>query len=399
MPRKKNTRGAWGSGTIRQRKDGTWEARVTVGKDPGTGKQKQKSVYAKTQAEVQKKLKALQAEVDGNSYTEAPKKMTVKTWMKTWLDEYCGDIKTSTKVLYQGYSDNHIVPGLGAVGLADLSPDLVQKFINKLSRATKTKKPLSPKTIKNIHGCLSAAMAQAVTLNYIKDNPASKCKLPKNDDEKAVETIKPFDSGEITAFTEAIKGSAYESIYLVALNTGMRLSEILGLQWNRINIDTGEIVIDRQLAILRKKGDVRRITPTKSRNKRTIIAPKAVLTILKAVQKQQAQWKLAAGEVWSNEDGLVFTNEIGGSVPHASIEHQFRRIANACGLSAHVFHDLRHTFAVEMIRAGVDIETVSKWLGHFDPGFTLRVYADMTPDMRQSAADKLQTIIENRRQA
>ena len=188
-------------------------------------------------------------------------------------------------------------------------------------------------------------------------------------------------------------------IYQFALNTGMRLSEILGLQWDRVDLTTGEIVIDRQLAILRKAGERRRITPTKTRNRRTIIAPPSVLSLLKEQKAAQLRWKIAAGAVWNNADNLVFTDETGNSLPHASIEHEFRKITDRVKLNSHRFHDLRHTFAVEMLRAGTDIETVSKWLGHFDPGFTLRVYADMTPDMRRAAADKLEAIIALRKQA
>ena len=176
----------------------------------------------------------------------------------------------------------------------------------------------------------------------------------------------------------------------------MRLSEILGLQWDRINFNTGDIIIDRQLAILRKKGDTRRITPTKTRNKRTIIAPKLMLDLLRDQQTQQAEWKKAAGSAWDNSLNLVFTSEAGESIPHSSIEHQFRSIAKKANLEHHVFHDLRHTFAVELLRAGTDIETISKWLGHYDPGFTLKVYADMTPDMRRAASFRLQMIMEER---
>lgn len=158
-------------------------------------------------------------------------------------------------------------------------------------------------------------------------------------------------------------------------------------------------MIDRQLALARRKGDPRRITATKTRNKRTLIAPRSLIDLLQTQQKQQKWWRLAAGSAWSNPDNLVFTDEIGNSISHYSIEHQFRRLADTAGLSKHRFHDLRHTFAVEMLRAGTDIETISKWLGHYDPRFTLSVYADMTPDMKQAAADRLQAIIENRKQA
>ena len=126
------------------------------------------------------------------------------------------------------------------------------------------------------------------------------------------------------------------------------------------------------------------------------IAPRSVLALLTAQRKRQSEWKLAAGSAFQNTDNLVYTDEIGDSLSHQSIEHEFRRMADRNNLKGHVIHDLRHTFAVELLRAGTDVETVSKWLGHYDPGFTLRVYADMTPDMRRAAADTLQAIIEKR---
>lgn len=126
------------------------------------------------------------------------------------------------------------------------------------------------------------------------------------------------------------------------------------------------------------------------------IAPRSVLALLTAQRKRQSEWKLAAGSAFQNTDNLVFTDEIGDSLSHQSIEHEFRRMADRNNLKGHVIHDLRHTFAVELLRAGMDVETVSKWLGHYDPGFTLRVYANMTPGMRRAATDTLQAIIEKR---
>ena len=99
------------------------------------------------------------------------------------------------------------------------------------------------------------------------------------------------------------------------------------------------------------------------------IAPRSVLALLTAQRKRQSEWKLAAGSAFQNTDNLVFTDEIGDSLSHQSIEHEFRRMADRNNLKGHVIHDLRHTFAVELLRAGTDVETVSKWLGHYDPGY------------------------------
>lgn len=128
MPRKA-TRNAQGSGTIRQRKDGLWEARFTVGRDPGTGKQIQKSVYGKTQAEVAQKMRRATHELDEGIYME-PSKLTLAAWMEIWLKEYSGSIKPTTLEQYRYQERVHIRPALGAVKLTALTPSMVQKLYN-----------------------------------------------------------------------------------------------------------------------------------------------------------------------------------------------------------------------------------------------------------------------------
>lgn len=133
MPRKSNTRGAQGGGTIRQRKDGRWEARYTVGRDPGTGKQVQRSVYGATQQEVRKKLAQAVAALDSGDYFE-PSKMTLARWVEIWLQEYTGDKKYLTVKHYKAQCKTHIVPSLGAVKLAELTTPQIQAFYNRLLR-------------------------------------------------------------------------------------------------------------------------------------------------------------------------------------------------------------------------------------------------------------------------
>ena len=127
MPRKSNTRGAQGAGTIRQRKDGRWEARYTVGRNPGTGKQVQRSVYGATQQEVRKKLAQLTAALDTGTYKE-PSKMTVGQWLDIWAADYLGGVKPSTVVSYTGHIKNHIKPALGSVKLEALNAPTFQEF-------------------------------------------------------------------------------------------------------------------------------------------------------------------------------------------------------------------------------------------------------------------------------
>ena len=224
----------------------------------------------------------------------------------------------------------------------------------------------------------------------------SRANIPREDDETRSQIINPLNSAQIIQFTKEIKGTNFESIYIIALYTGMRLSEILGLQWDRVNFETGELLISKQLAMLREKGDKRRLVAPKSRRVRSIIVPKAAIDQLHAQMKAQYQSRLIAGEYWNNEMNLVFTNEFGGPIPHASVEHEFKKVVTRLNLPNCRFHDLRHTFATEAIRAGVDVETVSKMLGHFSVGFTLDVYGHVTQEMKFEAAKRIQYAIENR---
>lgn len=129
MPRKSNTRAAQGSGTIRQRPDGRWEARFTIGRDPGTGRQIQRSVYGATQQEVRKKLAEAVAALDAGNYFE-PSKMTLGRWVEIWLQEYMGDKKYLTVKHYKAQCRAHIVPSLGAVKLSELTTPQIQSFYN-----------------------------------------------------------------------------------------------------------------------------------------------------------------------------------------------------------------------------------------------------------------------------
>ena len=357
------------------------------------GQRKNGGYYASSE-EASKALRALTAAIDDGSFVE-PKKMKLSAWLETWLQEYCVEVKPSTVVQYRAYVKNHINPSIGDIRLRDLQPHHVQAFVNKLERSAHGNKPLSYKTKKNIHGCLSAALECAVKMKYIKDNPATGCKIPHPavEDVEIME-IKPLEGEQITAFLQAIRGNRFEPIFQLALFTGMRLSEILGLQWQRVDFTKNEIKISKQLSLQRKAGDTRQLAPTKTRKARTIIATQDAMDVLKEVQKKQRMARLKAGAAWGNADNLVFTDEIGNSLPHSSIEHQFKRIVTGMGLPERRFHDLRHTFATQALKAGVDFKTLQSSMGHSTLAMTMQVYAHVLDDMKKDAADRLQQAFE-----
>ena len=386
----RKTKGAKGGGTIRQRPDGRWEARYTFGIDPGTGKQIQKSVYGKTQKEVAQNLRQITAEIDAKTYV-APCKLSVAEWMAVWAQDYLVGIKASTAYLYKRTIELYIEPHLGHIRLDTLNAHTVQHFYNELAKPSKPDAaPLSAKSIKNIHGVLHKALQQAVLLNYIRYNPTTACVLPKI----VKKEIHPLTDQQTAQLLNLLKGSKYEIPLTVDLFTGLREGELLGLIWDCVDFEKGTILVNKQLRRSQRKGGTYYFSPPKNNKSRTITPAPYVMKLLQAQKVQQARQRLMAGPAWE-DSGLVFTNEFGRYISYRAIFDSFKRIVKRIGLSDARIHDLRHTYAVNCIRAGDDIKTVQSNLGHATAAFTLDVYGHFTDDMRSVSAQRMEGFIAN----
>ena len=388
------SRAAQGAGSLRKKvvtRNGKqytfWEARVTIGRDPGTGKQIQKSFSGKTQKEVLQKMKQASAEVEKGEYIQ-PSKLTLADWMNTWHSEYLNGVKDNTRTSYRQHIDNHIIPALGAVKLSALSPDACQRFYNGLSRD----KGLSAKTVKNVHGVLHEALRRAVRLGYIRSNPTDAVDLPRM--EKAEMT--PLDKPEIEALLNVLDDGLYSTIIKVDIFTGMREAEILGLQWSCVDFDRGTITIDKQLCRPRTKGEVYRLASVKNDKPRTIHPASYVMQLLKQQRKRQTEQRLHAGALWDDHGipDLVFTYETGKYLCYTVILRHLRKSLKAAGLSDRRFHDLRHTYAVSSLQAGDDVKTVQENLGHHTAAFTLDQYGHVTDTMKQASAQRMDAYID-----
>ena len=353
MPRKSDTRAAQGAGSIRQRPDKLWEARYTAGRDPGTGKQIQKSIYGATQKEVLKQLQQIQADKERGVFLE-PSKLTVGQWLKIWEAEYLGGVKNSTEHSYKAHIKNHITPALGAVKLQKLNPHTIQGFYNDLQRD----KGLSAKTIKNLHGVLHSALKQAMTIGYVRQNPADNVKLPRC--EKA--EVQTLTEDYLPLFLNAIADHDYEAIYFVTLFTGLRQGEVLGLSWPCINFDNGTIQVKQQLQRERGSRGAYVLLSPKNGKPRVITAAPDVMKMLRRERAQQARRRLKAGGAWENPDNLVFTDALGKHLVPDTVYAHFKRIVAAIGCPDLRFHDLRHTYAVNALQAGDNIKEVQEIL-------------------------------------
>lgn len=381
-------RNAAGGGSIRKKtivrggkKYDYWEARVTIGRDPGTGRQIQRSFTGKTQREVRERMAAAVAAVDAKEYRD-PSKMRVKEWMEVWSSSYLVDIKPLTIKAYKAAINNYIIPHLGNCKLDELHPHIIQEFYNSIGEK------LSSKTIRNIHGVLHKALQQAVKNGTIRVNPADACTTPK----VVRPEINPLTSDEISELLNALRGDPYEIPLTVALFTGMREGEIIGLQWSCIDLDAGVITIKQQMQSV--DGSPQIIT-TKNGKPRTIVPAKFVMQLLKKQKSIQAQKQLYAGQYWINT-GFVFTNDDGTHIRRATMIRHFKAAATAIGKPELRVHDLRHTYAVVSLQAGDDIKTVQENLGHATAAFTLDVYGHVTDEMKQESSCRMDQYIKTR---
>lgn len=378
-------KGAKGGGTIRKKtvtrngKEYTyWEARITTGRDPGTGRQVQRSFTGKTQKEVREKLQAAAVSVTNGTYTE-PSKFTVTQWLDIWSAEYLGNVKPSTARVYKSNIKTHIKPALGAVKLTELQPHAVQVFINGLNE-------LSPATIRLAYKVLHMALEKAVELDYIPRNPARRCVLPKAQQEE----IHPLTDEQATALLRAAQDTKLEPIITVALFAGLRLSELLGLTWD--NVGKSMLTINKQLV----RPDLRQdgiFSSPKSGKARTLTPAPSVIAALKLQRRKQMEMQLKAGPLWNNPEHLVFTMEDGGFIDQWRVEKAFKTLQAKAGLEGVRFHDLRHTYAVNAIRAGDDIKTIQGNLGHSSAAFTLDRYGHFTEKMKQDSAARMEGFI------
>lgn len=395
MARKTGPRTAQGSGNIRKKtvtrrgKEYTyWEARITTGRDPGTGRQKQRSFTGKTQKEVLEKMQAAAVAVNEGSYQE-PSKMTVGQWLDIWEQDYLGSVKPTTVLNYSQHIKNHLKPAFGAVKLEALNAHDIQRFYNNLGKEQNGKPGLSPKTVKNIHGAFHKALQQAVELGYLRFNPADACKLPRAERKE----IKPMDNETMSVFMKAIQGHRFEAIYLTMLFTGLRRGEACGLTWDCVDLNKGTLRIDKQLQNIPGQPGEFRLVPTKNSKGRTITAASFVIELLKRYRTQQIETRLKAGPLW-HDNGFVFCNEVGEHLSPSTVYHNYKKIVASIGLPDARLHDLRHSYAVAALQAGDDIKTVQGNLGHHAASFTLDVYGHVTEEMKRASADRMEEYIK-----
>lgn len=231
----------------------------------------------------------------------------------------------------------------------------------------------------------------AIKQGLIYTNPCDAADLPP----VVKPEIHPLTEAQIKLFLQEIETSPFRNVFAVTLFAALREGECLGLSWRQIDFEQGSIQVDQQLQRLKKNGEYCIAPYTKSKRLKKIYPPKYTFDFLRDEQARQQANRSRAGDVWSNPDDLVFTNEIGGHLAIHTFYTNLKRIGSAIGRPDMRPHDLRHTAATVAIASGADIKSVQCLLRHADAGFTLNRYGHATESMQIVSAEKTQQFYDS----
>ena len=371
---------ASGEGAIRQRPDGLWEARVTVGWVDG--KRIRRSVYGRTQREVLDKMRPLLAQAQRG---EAPQSgnRTVAAFLEEWMAGLDLRLRPSTAKRYRAILRVHAIPFIGPVKVARLTPQRVEAL-----QAERRAAGLAPRTVWHLRAVLRSALTDAVRGGEATRNAASLAHPPK------VEPfhVEPMTPARAQALLEAVTGTDLEVPVGLALWTGLRQGELLGLRWQDVDLAPRRLRVEVTLQYHRREFS---LDPTKTpKSRRTIGLPSPAAELLAQQRQRQLEQRLLVGPEWDKRfDGLVFTTPLGRPLDGRYLTVRFQKVVDRAGLGPIRFHDLRHAAATLMLASGTDLKVVSEVLGHSAIATTANVYAGVLDELKVEAADRLARLL------
>jgi integrase len=361
------------------------------------GRTKRVYVSGRTRAEVVRKLDAKRKESASGAVTGE----TLAVFLTRWLQSHETRIRPSTQVEYgrivrQYWLGTGFAANLGQQALTRLQPqDVEQRMAELLARK------LSPTTVRYARGVLRRALNDGMREGILNRNVASLARPPR----LATREMRALSPAEASRLLSGTVDDPMGPLYAIALATGCRLGELLGLAWSDLAANGSALTVRRALAesgrIADDKGHRHTLwslaEPKTRRSRRTIMVPKFAREALRRQKTAQAIQRLAAGTSWQDQADLMFTDALGRPVRPDAVSRTFHQTAIRLGLQPIRFHDLRHSAASLMLAQGVPLKTVSETLGHASIAITADTYAHVTPDLRREAADALDRALQARR--
>jgi integrase len=335
---------------------------------------KRRYVSGKTREEVRLKLAKAMADRDGGLIFDAGN-LTVGEYMDRWLsDSVRGTVRVSTYERHDGIIRTHIKPTLGRIKLKSLAPTHVRGLHRE-----KLDSGLAPSTVRKIHSTLHKALSQAVSDGLIPRNAAA-VKAPRPDPEE----MHPLSADEARALLKVAHGERFEALYMLAITTGLRRGELLGLRWRDVDLEYGVLRVGRALV---REGGRYRLGETKTkRGHRSIRLASQAMSALVAHRKRQLEERMRLAGLYEDHD-LIFATQKGTPLnPENLVKRSFKPLLEWAGLPEIRFHDLRHTCATLLLGRGVHPKLVQELLGHATIAMTLDTYSHFLPSMGDQTA-------------
>lgn len=368
MARRKSTRRGRGEGTVSERPNGTWAGQVTTGYTE-EGKQKRKTVYGKSQAEALAKLAEIKQQLATGTFSDT--KLTLKEYLETWLKEKERQVKARTAHDYRYNLEKYIYPNIGRTKLEKLTPSHVQRFLSEIADA------VSPDRANKCRRELLGAFKQAVRWGLIPRNPVDAVAPLKHERREMV----LWTGIQAAAFLDTARAHRLYAFFYLAMSTGLRSGELLGLRWQDVQGD--KLTIRQNFVKVGSKTIIE--TPKTKRGKRVVAISPDVLETLDAHRARQDAERLPS---WP-DNGLVFVSEVGTPLNPDNLRRLRNRLMDDAQVPRIRLHDLRHLHASMAIKGGMDAKVLADRLGHARASFTLDVYTHLFDEQRANSAVSL----------
>jgi integrase len=390
-----------GEGSVYETTDRSgWRGAVTWTEPDG--RRQRRIVSGETSKLVRAKLDDLRRDLKLGTIAPAGKAATVGEYLATWIVRDRARVRPSTWKGRESHVRVYIIPTLGRLALARLKPSDVERAIagwiasgrpvtgEERKRGRQSHAPVSPLTARHVRATLRRALADAVRDGLVGRNAAGDARPPYVPHRPVTYLSAP----DVRRLLDATAADDYGNVYAVAVSTGLRLGELLGLAWPDVDLPAGPapdsdhpctLTVRRSLA-LAADGGWTLAQPKSARSRRTIPLPGIARDALKRECARQAIARTAAGDAWQDRDKLVFTDIVGRALRPEGVSATFQKARAAAGLPHVAFHALRHSAATLMLAEGVPLAVISEWLGHAGIAITAASYAAVVPALRHEAA-------------
>lgn len=365
--------GRHGEGSVYPSGDGRFRAYITL--ESG----ERKYFGGKTKKEVKEKLKQARLEEQQGILPTGPEQ-TMAQYLADWLEVHKERVRPRTYERYEAIVRLHLVPKLGRVPLQKLTGQHLERLYVGLRKSG-----LSTTSVDAVHNMLHTALDRAVKLGLVARNVSELVSPPRKEHKE----IRPLTPDEVRRFLEAAQGHPRETLFILALATGMRRGELLGLKWHDVDFDAGVLHVRRSLTRMPTGQGYKETEPkTKSGRRSITLVPFAVEALQRQRTNQQEE-KARAGKQWQDHD-YVFCHPDGTHLnPGHDVYEQFKRMLKKAGLPPVRFHDLRHSTATLFLSKGVHPKIVQEILGHSAIDITMDIYSHVLPNIQRDAMGKL----------